>query len=147
MYDKIKQDLTDAMKSGDKFKLSVIRMLKSALMVEETKAGRDSELSDDEILSVIKREVKKRNSSIEEYEKYGREDTVNDLKKEIEILSVYLPPEMSDEELESIIDTVIAELNATTIKDMGTVMKEVGARTKGSADMSKVSSIVKSKLG
>ena len=77
MFDQIKRDLVDTMKSGDKFKLGVIRMLKSALQNEEiTLGGNGSGLTDDQVLTVIKREVKKRNSSIEEYNKYGKEEMV-----------------------------------------------------------------------
>ena len=147
MYDQIKKDLVDAMKSGDKFKLGVIRMLKSALQNEEiTLGGNGSGLTDDQVLTVIKREVKKRNSSIEEYTKYNKLDAVEDLKKEVEILSTYLPEEMSEEELTKHIEEVIAEIGAETIKDMGRVMKEITAKYGSVVDMSKASQIVKSKL-
>ena len=148
MYDQIRKDLVEAMKSGDKFKLNVIRMIKAALMNEETSMGRSREqgLSDEEVIAVIKREVKKRNSSIEEYTKYNRMDTVEELKKEVEILSTYLPEEMSEEELTKHIEEVIAEIGAETIKDMGKVMKEITAKYGSVVDMSKASQIVKSKL-
>ena len=147
MYEQIKKDLVDAMKSGDKFKLGVIRMLKSALQNEEiTLGGNGSGLTDDQVLTVIKREVKKRNGSIEEYTKYNKLDAVEDLKKEVEILSTYLPEEMSEEELTKHIEEVIAEIGAETIKDMGRVMKEITAKYGSVVDMSKASQIVKSKL-
>lgn len=147
MYEQIKKDLVDAMKSGDKFKLGVIRMLKSALQNEEiTLGGNGSGLTDDQVLTVIKREVKKRNSSIEEYTKYNKPDAVEDLKKEVEILSTYLPEEISEEELTKHIEEVIAEIGAETIKDMGRVMKEITAKYGSVVDMSKASQIVKSKL-
>lgn len=144
MFDRIKKDLIDAMKSQDKFRLDCIRMLKSAIQNETIEKKHD--LTDDEVISVIKREVKKRNSSIEEYTKYNKMDTVESLKQEVEILSVYLPEELSDEELFKIIDEVINEVNATSMKDMGNVIKTVGAKVGASADMSKVSKIVKEKL-
>lgn len=144
MFEKVKSDLMTAMKEKDKFKLDVIRMLKSAIQNEAIAQKKD--LSDDEVIGVIKREVKKRNSSIEEYTKYGKMEMVESLKKEIEILSVYLPEELSDEALTAIIDEVIAELNATDMKAMGGVIKAVGAKVGASADMSKVSKIVKEKL-
>lgn len=147
MYEQIKKDLVDAMKSGDKFKLGVIRMLKSALQNEEiTLGGNGSGLTDDQVLTVIKREVKKRNSSIEEYTKYNKPDAVEDLKKEVEILSTYLPEEISEEELTKHIEEVIAEIGAETIKDMGRVMKEITAKYGSVVDMSKASQIAKSKL-
>lgn len=144
VFDKIKSDLTTAMKERDKFKLDVIRMLKTAVQNEQI--AKMHELSDDEILTVIKREVKKRESSKEEYEKYGKLETVESLTKEIEILSVYLPEEMSDEALMTIIDETIAEVGATSMKEMGTVIKTVAAKVGAAADMSKVSKIVKEKL-
>lgn len=144
MFEKVKSDLIAAMKEQDKFKLDVIRMLKSAIQNEAIAQKKD--LSDDEVIGVIKREVKKRNSSIEEYTKYGKMEMVESLKKEIEILSVYLPEELSDEALTAIIDEVIAELGATDMKAMGGVIKAVGAKVGASADMSKVSKIVKEKL-
>lgn len=147
MFDQIKIDLVDTMKSGDKFKLGVIRMLKSALQNEEiTLGGNGSGLTDDQVLTVIKREVKKRNSSIEEYNKYGKDEMVATLKKEVEILSIYLPEELSDDALSQIIDEVISEVGASTIKDMGNVIKTVSAKVGAQADMSKVSKIVKEKL-
>ena len=147
MYEQIKKDLIEAMKSGDKFKLSVIKMLKSALMNEEINlGGNGSGLTDDQVLTVIKREVKKRNGSIEEYTKYGKMDAVEDLKKEVEVLSTYLPEEMSDEELNKHIDEIITEVGASSIKDMGRVMKELTAKYASQIDMGKASLMVKSKL-
>ena len=147
MYDKVKSDLTEAMKSGDKFKLNVIRMLKAALMNEEVALhGNGNGLSDDEAIAVIKREVKKRNSSIEEYTKYNKMDVVEDLKKEVEILSVYLPPELSDEELDKAISAIIDEVKPESIKDMGRIMKELTAKFGSSIDMAKASKLVKEKL-
>lgn len=144
MFEKVKSDLIKAMKEQDKFKLDVIRMLKSAIQNETIEKMKD--LSDDEVLGVIKREVKRRNSSIEEYTKYGKTEMVESLKREIDILSEYLPEELSDEELDKIIDEVIREVGATDIKSMGLVIKTVGSKVGASADMSKVSKIVKEKL-
>ncbi|MCR4581868.1 MAG: GatB/YqeY domain-containing protein [Bacilli bacterium] len=147
MYNQVRKDLTEALKSGDKFKLGVIRMLKAALMNEEVALhGNGQGLSDDEVITVIKREVKKRNTSIEEYTKYNKMEVVEDLKKEVEIMSVYLPPEMSDEELDKAISEIIEEVKPESIKDMGKVMKEVTAKYGSSIDMSKASKIVKEKL-
>ena len=144
MFDKIKSDLTTAMTERDKFKLDVIRMLKTAVQNEQI--AKMHELNDDEVITVIKREVKKRESSMEEYAKYGKTETVESLKQEIEILSVYLPEEMSDEDLMKIIEETIAEVGATSMKEMGAVIKNVAAKVGVAADMSKVSKIVKEKL-
>ena len=145
MYNKIEIDLKEAMKNQDKFRLSLIRMLKTAL-IYDSRSGEKHELSDDDCIATIKRQIKTRKSSIEEYQKYNRLDLVNDLEKEIEILSSYLPEELSDEELETIINSIIEEVNPTSMRDMGIIMKKVSEKVGASADMSKVSSIVKSKI-
>ncbi len=144
MFDKIKSDLLESMKSGDKFKLGVLRMLKSALQMEQISLNH--ELSDDEVLTVIRREVKKRNSSITEYEKFNKLDTVEDLKHEVAILEEYLPAMLSDEEIEKIIDETIAEYDNPDIKSMGKIIAEVKTKTNGNADMSLVSKLVKERL-
>lgn len=148
MYDKIKADLLEAMKNKEKERLEVIRMLKSALQLEEIALGGNGNgLTDDQVLAVIKREVKKRNSSIEEYTKYNKMEMVASLEKEVEILSEYLPEPLSEEELIRVIDETIAEVGATEIKQMGMVIKAVGAKVGTRADMGAVSKIVKDRLG
>lgn len=144
MFDKIKKDLINAMKEQDKFKLSVLRMLKSALQAEEI--NKKSELTDDEVLNVIKKQVKVRTASLEEYKEYGRNDLADNLQKEIEILKTYLPEELSSEELIKIIDEQFAIINPTSIKDMGSVIKAVSSVVGTRADMSEVSKIVKEKI-
>ena len=145
MLDKINEDLKTAMKEHDTFKLSVLRMLKSALQLEQI--AKKHELDDNEISNVIKKQVKLRKDSIAEYQKYGKDDSVKDLQHEIEILSSYLPEEMSKEEIESVVNEVIAELNPESIKEMGKVMKRLNEVLAGkNADMSLASSLVKEKL-
>lgn len=144
MFDKVKSDLLASMKEQDKFKLGVLRMLKSALQMEQINVGHD--LTDEETLNVIRREVKKRNSSIQEYEKFGKIDTVQDLKHEVEILESYLPAMLSDEEVEKIIDEVIETFENPDIKSMGKIISLVKEKTNGNADMGKVSAIVKGRL-
>ena len=144
MFDKVKSDLLASMKEQDKFKLGVLRMLKSALQMEQINIGHD--LTDEETLAVIRREVKKRNSSIQEYEKFGKIDTVQDLKHEVEILESYLPAMLNDEEVEKIIDEVIETFENPDIKSMGKIISLVKEKTNGNADMSKVSSLVKERL-
>lgn len=144
MFDKVKSDLLASMKEQDKFKLGVLRMLKSALQMEQINIGHD--LTDEETLTVIRREVKKRNSSIQEYEKFGKTDTVQDLKHEVEILESYLPAMLSDEEVEKIIDKVIETFENPDIKSMGKIISLVKEKTNGNADMSKVSALVKERL-
>lgn len=142
---KINDDLKNAMKEKDTFKLSVLRMLKSALQLE--KIAIKHELDDNEIITVIKKQVKLRKDSILEYKKYNKEESVKDLEKEIEILSVYLPEEMSIEEINALIDEVFKDTNPSSIKDMGNVMKLVNEKIAGkNADMSLISKTVKEKL-
>ncbi len=142
---KIDDDLKNAMKEKDTFKLSVLRMLKSALQLE--KIAKKHELDDNEIITVIKKQVKLRKDSILEYKKYNKEESVKDLEKEIEILSVYLPEEMSIEEINALIDEVFKDTNPSSIKDMGNVMKLVNEKIAGkNADMSLISKTVKEKL-
>ena len=144
MYEKINEDLKNAMKSKDTFKLSVLRMLKSALQLEQI--SKKHELDDNEIASVLKKQVKVRKDSLEEYKKYNKEDEVEKLEKEISVLSVYLPEELSEEQIEKIVLSAIDEIKPTSMKDMGLVMKKVGELLVGkNADMSLVSKLVKEK--
>ena len=143
MNEQIANDLKNAMKNGDKFKLSVLRMLKSALQLESI--SKKHELSDDEVLSVIKKQVKTRKDSIEEFKKYGKDEEVAKLEQEIEILNAYLPEEMTEEEIIKVIDEVFNELKPTSMKEMGMVMKELNTKITN-ADMSLVSKFVKERL-
>ena len=144
LHDTIIADMTTAMKGQDKFTLSVLRMLKSALQLE--KISKQHDLSDEEVIAVIKKQVKMRKDSITEYTNYGKLNEVENLTKEVECLSNYLPEELSSEELNKIIDAVFEELQPSTMKDMGRTVKEIGSRTAGRADMSQVSALVKARL-
>ena len=144
MQEKIIKDMTQDMKEQNKFVLSVLRMLKSALQLE--KISKNHDLSDEEVINVIKKQVKARKDSIVEYEKYERQDEVTKLKQEIEVLSAYLPAELSEAEIDKALDKIFAEIKPASIKDMGKVMKEATARIGTVADMSLVSKKVKSKL-
>ena len=143
MNDIIAQDMKNAMKSGNKFELSVLRMLKSALQME--KISKKRELEDSEVISVIKKQVKVRKDSITEYTKYNKLDSVADLEKEIEILNKYLPEELSIEEVNKIIDDIFEEVKPTSIKDMGRIMKIINEKNIN-ADMSLVSGLVKERI-
>jgi len=144
MMENVAKDLTSAMKEQDKFTLSVLRMLKSALQLE--KISKKHDLTDDEVIAVVKRQVKTRKDSMSEYEQYNKMEEVENLKKEIEVLSKYLPPELSKEEIEKVLDDIFAEIKPESIKDMGKIMKEATAKLGNAADMSLVSSLVKEKL-
>lgn len=143
MNEKIAEDLKLAMKNSDKFKLSVLRMLKSALQLDSI--SKKHELSDEEVMSVIKKQVKTRKDSISEFAKYDKTEEIAKLEQEIEILNAYLPEEMTAEEISKIIDQVFEEINPTSMKDMGLIMKELNTRITN-ADMSLVSKMVKERL-
>lgn len=138
------KDMTSAMKNQDKFNLSVLRMLKSALQLESISLKH--ELTDDEAIAVIKRQVKQRKDSISEFEKYGKKDEVEKLSKEIECLSKYLPAEISIEEINKTLDQIFNELKPESMKDMGRVMKEATSRLGAGADGSTISKLVKERL-
>ncbi len=141
LMETITNDLKQAMKENDKFSLSVYRMLKSALQLEQINAKHD--LTDLEVVGVIKKQVKVRRDSVLEYQKYERSDLVENLEKEIELLAKYLPEELSDEKILEEVNKAIAVTEASTIKDMGRVMKLLTERIGTVADMSKVSALVK----
>lgn len=144
MFETIIKDMTTAMKEQDKFNLSVLRMLKSALQLE--KINKKHDLSDEEVIAVIKKQVKMRKDSMEEYKNYGKIDEVENLEKEINCLSKYLPEEMSEEEMNRILDEIFSEIKPESIKDMGKVMKEATAKMASRCDMSAVSAIVRNRL-
>ena len=143
MNEQIANDLKNAMKSGDKFQLSVLRMLKSALQLEAI--SKKHELTDDEVMSVIKKQVKTRKDSIIEFRKYNKTAEVEKLEEEIKILDTYLPAEMTEDEIKKVIDEVFKELNPTSMKDMGGVMKKLNEKITN-ADMSLVSKLVRERL-
>ena len=137
----IAKDTVNAIKDGKKFELSVLRMLKSALQLE--KINKKHDLVDDEVVSVIKKQVKVRKDSIEEYTKYERMDLVENLVKEVEVLSVYLPEELSLDVVKAGVKEIIDELGEVSTKDMGKIMKLAGEKFGSQADMKVVSSLVR----
>ena len=144
MKEKIQKDLISAMKEHDKKKTDVIKLVKAAIQNEEINAKK--ELNDDEILSIITKQVKMRKDAISDFEKAGRNDLIEAYNEEIDILSEYLPKELSEEEAIKIIDEAFALVNPTGPSDMGKIMKEVSPKLKNRFDMSKASNIIKSKL-
>lgn len=147
LKDKIQNDLKDAMVAKDEARLSTIRMLKSAIQYFEIqKGGAGYEASDEDVTEVVGREIKKRRESIEMFEKGGRQELANKEKQELETLQTYLPEQISEDEIRKIIDDAIASTGASTVQDMGKVMGIVSIQTKGKAEGSLVSSIVREKL-
>ena len=144
LFEELKKDMIDAMKAKDKDRLTVIRMLKAAL--DKERIDKKIEITDEVFISVLEKQVKMRNDSIEEFKKAGREELVEKTLGELEVLKKYLPEALSEDEVMGIINDAITKLEATTMKDMGKVMSEVSSKVKGRYDMKEVSSIIKSKL-
>ena len=144
LLEQLSKDMVEAMKSKDSFTLGVIRMAKGAIQLEAINKKKD--LTDEDVVSVIAKQIKMRNDSVNEFTKAGRMDLAEQNKKEIEILNKYMPAQLSSEEVDKIIQEAFEKLNPTS-KDMGLIMKEVSPKLKGKADMSKVNAIIKEKLG
>lgn len=136
---KLQEDLKQAMKSGDKVTLSTLRMLKSAMGYARIEKG--SDLSEDDIIQVISREAKKRRESVDAANQAGREDIVQSESAELEVLSKYLPEQMSEAEIETVISEIISSIGASSIKDQGKVMSAAMKALRGKADGKLVSSI------
>ena len=147
LYETISKDMVNAMKSKDKDSLNTLRLLKSAidLYLVNNKLDRNN-ASDEVVIDVVSKQVKTHRESIEEFKKGNREDLVANLNREIELLSKYLPKQLSSEELEKVVDEVFSKVNPTSVKDMGAIMKEITPLVKGKADMREVNSIIKTKL-
>ncbi|MBN8236678.1 GatB/YqeY domain-containing protein [Halobacillus kuroshimensis] len=143
--DRLTQDMKTAMKARDKEKLSTIRMVRASMQNEAIKLGKDS-LSEEEALTVLSREVKQRNDSLHEFKEAGRDDLVEGLEREIEILQVYMPKQLTDEELEQIVNETIEEVGAASKSDMGKVMSAIMPKVKGRADGSQVNKFVLQQL-
>lgn len=145
LKEKILADMKEAMKAKDSHRLEVLRFLQSAVRYKEIEL-RPGLINDAEIIGVVTKQVKQRKESIDQFEKAGRKDLVDKEKYELSVLEEYLPHQMSRAEVEEVVEAVIRTLNATSMKQMGAVIKEVLAKTAGSADGKLVSEIVKAKL-
>ncbi|MDQ6785964.1 MAG: GatB/YqeY domain-containing protein [Acidobacteriota bacterium] len=147
LKDKITADITAAMKAKDASRLSVLRMAKAALMNEQNKKGANYNLSDDETVKTLQTLVKQRKDSIEQYENAGRDELAEKEKVELSVLEEYLPQSATKEEIEQAVADAISETAASSMKEMGAVMKAAQAKLAGkSADGKLVSETVKAKL-
>ncbi|MCA0986093.1 GatB/YqeY domain-containing protein [Guptibacillus algicola] len=144
LNDRLTTDMKVAMKNKEKQKLSVIRMVKSSLQNESIKLGHD--LTEEEELTVLTREVKQRKDSLQEFDKAGRSDLVQNLDEELSILTAYLPKQLSEEEVELLVKQVIAETGATSKQEMGKVMGALMPKVKGKADGGLVNRLVQKNL-
>lgn len=144
MRERILNDIMTAMKNKDKDRLSVLRMVKGAIQLEEI--NKKKELNDDEIINVLSKQIKTRKESILEFQKGQRQDLIEQTEKEIKLLNEYMPEPLSDEEVEEIIDEAISEVNPQSPSDMGKVMKLLTPKLTGKTDMSNVSRLVKERI-
>lgn len=145
LKDMLVQDLKVAMKDGNTASKTAIQVARSAVLQVEkdTKVT----LDDDAIIEIIAKEVKKRVDTLPDFEKSGRQDLIDNLKAEIEVLKKYLPQQLSENEIEGIVKNAISSIGATSAKDIGKVMQVVLSETKGKADGKLVNQIVKKLLG
>lgn len=144
MKDKILNDIIIAMKSKDKDKLATLRLLKGAIQLEEI--SKKTDLTDDEIISIISKQIKTRSESMENFKKANRKDLIIKTEQEIEILNEYMPKQLSKEEVVNIIKLAFDEIKPTSIKQMKEIMAYLNPKLKGRTDMKMVSQIVKEKL-
>ena len=140
LTEQVRADLTESMKARDAERTSTLRMLQSAFKYAQIEAGH--ELGDDEALTVLRKAVKQRLDSIEQFTKGNRPELAEKERREMDILKAYMPPELSDDEVESGVREIIASTGAQSKKDMGKVMKEATARYKGRAEGKKIQEIV-----
>ena len=141
----IMADVKAAMVAKDSVKLGALRMLQAAIKNREIEV-RPNEITADDVVAVIKKLAKQRKESIDQFQTAGRQDLVDQETAELKILEVYLPAQMGRDQIEKLVTEVIAALGAKSVKDMGPVMKEVIAKSGGTADNKVVSEVIKSKL-
>ena len=141
----IETDTKTAMKARDMETVSALRMVSSAIKNKMIEV-RPNDLTDDDVVGVLKKLSKQRKDSIEQFQKAGRDDLVEQEQKELSVLEKYLPEQMSEEQITEIVTVTISEMGASSMKDMGKVMGAVTGKTQGAADNKLVSQIVKSQL-
>jgi len=143
--EKLLEDLKAAMKDKDVVKKNTVQMVRAAIL--QVEKDKQIELNDDQILEVIAKEFKKRNDSLADYEKSGREDLINQIKEEMAVLEGYLPKKLSEDEVTEKVKEIIAEVGATSMKDMGMVMKAAKEKLGVTADGKMINEAVKKILG
>lgn len=144
LKEKLLDDLKNCMKEKNVVRKNVIQMVRAAIL--QVEKDKQVTLDDNQIIDIIAKESKKRKDSLADYEKSGREDLINEIKEEIDILAEYLPKQLSIEEVEAIVKDVIAEVGATSMKDMGKVMKVAKEKIGASSDGKTINEVVKKLL-
>jgi len=141
LKDQLMADLKSAMKEKDNIKKATVTMLRAAIKQKEVDDR--IELSDENIIDIIAKQIKQKKGAIEEFKKGDRQDLIDEAENEIKILSCYMPEQLSNDEIKKIVESVVSELGASTMKDMGKVMSKVKEETKGRADGKVISDMVK----
>lgn len=141
LKEKLLEDLKNCMKEKNVIRKNVIQMVRAAIL--QVEKDKQITLEDNQIIDIIAKESKKRKDSLADYEKSGREDLINQIKEEIDILSEYLPKQLSVEEVETIVKEVIHEVGATSMKDMGKVMKAAKEKIGAASDGKTINEVVK----
>ena len=144
LKEKLLEDLKQSMKDKNNLRKNVVQMIRASIL--QVEKDKQIELDDNQVLEIIAKESKKRKDSLGDFEKSGREDLINQVKEEIAIIAEYLPKELSKEEIEKIVKEVIQETGATSIKDMGKVMKGAKEKIGPAADGKTINEVVKSLL-
>ncbi|ASV68952.1 GatB/YqeY domain-containing protein [Cytobacillus sp. FSL W7-1323] len=144
LLERLNEDMKQAMRNKEKDKLTVIRMIKASLQNEAIKEGKD--LTEDQELTVLSREVKQRKDSLHEFDKAGREDLVEKIRTELQYVELYMPEQLSDEEVSAIVKQTIADTGATSKAEMGKVMSAIMPKLKGKADGALINKLVQQHL-
>ena len=144
LKDKLMDDLKSAMKDKDTIRKNAVQMVRASVL--QVEKDNKITLDDEGVIEVVAKEVKKRKDVLPEYEKSGRQDLIDELTREIEVLMVYLPQQMSEEEIEALVIDAIAQAEAKSMKDIGKVMAVIMPKTKGKADGKVINQFVKKHL-
>ena len=142
--DKLKEDLKSAMREKDTIRKNVVQLIKAGVL--QVEKDKKITLDDEGVLDVIAKQLKQRRDSLPDYEKSGRDDLIAQLKREMELLMEYLPAQLSHDELKEIVKEAIAKTGASTVKDMGKIMRAVMPQTKGRADGKEINAIARELL-
>lgn len=145
LKEKLMEDLKEAMRSKNEIKKNTVQMVRAAILQIEKDKG--IQVEDDKILEIIAKEVKTKKDAIKDFEKAERQDLINQTNQEIEVLQQYLPRQLSREEIKIELEKIISEIGATTMKDMGTIMKEAKAKMGASADGKTINEVAKEIMG
>ncbi len=145
LKEKLMEDLKNSMKNKDEIRKNTVQMVRAAILqIEKDKA---ITIEDDKILEIIAKEVKSKKDALSDFEKAGRQDLIDQTNAEIKILQEYLPEQLSEEKIKEELQKIIAELGATSMKDMGNIMKEAKAKMGASADGKTINEIAKKIMG